>query len=79
MNNGRLAAQEFQKMMDHPAIIGRFVTGSLARLQLGRAQVMAGDQVAARKSYQEFLLLWQKADPDVPIYREAKDEYERLK
>jgi eukaryotic-like serine/threonine-protein kinase len=79
MNNGRLATQEFEKLTDHPAIIGRFVTGSLARLQLGRAQAMTGDQVAARKSYQEFLLLWQKADLDVPIYREAKDEYERLK
>jgi tetratricopeptide (TPR) repeat protein len=79
MNNGRLATQEFEKLTDHPAIIGRFVTGSLARLQLGRAQAMGGDQVAARKSYQEFLLLWQKADPDVPIYRQAKDEYERLK
>jgi eukaryotic-like serine/threonine-protein kinase len=79
MNNGRLATQEFQRLMDHPAIIGRFVTGSLARLQLGRAQAMAGDQVAARKSYQEFLLLWQKADSDIPIYREAKEEYERLK
>ena len=79
MNNGRLATQEFEKLTDHPAIIGRFVTGSLARLQLGRAQAMTGDQVAARKSYQEYLLLWQKADPDVPIYRQAKDEYERLK
>jgi eukaryotic-like serine/threonine-protein kinase len=79
MNNGRLATQEFQKLMDHPAIIGRFVTGSLARLQLGRARAMAGDQVAARKSYEEFLLLWQKADPDIPIYRQAKEEYKRLK
>jgi eukaryotic-like serine/threonine-protein kinase len=78
-NNGRMAAQEFQKLTDHPAIIGRFVTGSLARLQLGRAQAMAGDQPAARKSYQEFLLLWQKGDPDVPIYKQAKEEYERLK
>jgi hypothetical protein len=40
---------------------------------------MAGDEVAAGKSYQEFLLLWQKADPDIPIYQQAKDEYERLK
>jgi serine/threonine protein kinase/DNA-binding winged helix-turn-helix (wHTH) protein/tetratricopeptide (TPR) repeat protein len=78
MNNGRLAAQEFQKLMDHPAIIGRFVTGSLARLQLARAEAMAGDQVTARKSYQEFLLLWQEADPDIPIYRQAKEEYKRL-
>jgi eukaryotic-like serine/threonine-protein kinase len=78
MNNGRLATQEFQKLIDHPEIIGRFVTGSLARLQLGRAQAMAGDPVAARKSYKEFLLLWQEADPDIPIYRQAKDEYKRL-
>jgi tetratricopeptide (TPR) repeat protein len=78
MNNGRLAAAEFQKLIDHPAIVGRFVTGSLARLQLGRAQAMAGDQVAARKSYQEFLTLWQDADPDLPIYTQAKAEYARL-
>jgi eukaryotic-like serine/threonine-protein kinase len=78
MNNGRLAAQEFQKLIDHPEIIGRFVTGSLARLQLARAQAMAGDQVAARKSYQEFLLLWQEADRDIPLYRQAKDEYKKL-
>ncbi len=78
MHNGQLAAQEFQKLIDHPEIIGRFVTGSLARLQLARAEAMAGDQVDARKSYQEFLLLWQEADSDIPIYRQAKDEYERL-
>ncbi len=78
MNNGRMAAQEFQKLIDHPEIIGRFVTGSLARLQLARAQAMLGDRVAARKSYQEFLLLWQEADPNIPSYRQAKDEYKRL-
>ena len=78
IDNGRLATQEFRKLIDHPAIIGRFVTGSLARLQLARAQAMAGDQVAARKSYQEFLLLWQEADRDIPIYRQAKEEYKRL-
>jgi eukaryotic-like serine/threonine-protein kinase len=78
LNNGRLATPEFQQLIDHPAIVGRFVTGSLARLQLGRAQAMAGDQVAARKSYQEFLLLWQDADADIPIYTQAKAEYARL-
>jgi eukaryotic-like serine/threonine-protein kinase len=78
MNNGRQAAAEFQKLIDHPGTVGRFVTGSLVRLQLGRAQAMAGDQAAARKSYQEFLLLWQDADPDIPIYTQAKVEYARL-
>jgi eukaryotic-like serine/threonine-protein kinase len=74
----RQAAAEFQKVIDHPGIVGRFVTGSLVRLQLGRAQAMDGDQAATRKSYQEFLLLWQDADPDIPIYTQAKAEYARL-
>jgi eukaryotic-like serine/threonine-protein kinase len=39
---------------------------------------MAGDQVDARKSYEQFLLLWQDADPDIPIYNQAKAEYARL-
>ena len=78
MGNGPLAAREFQKVIDHPAIVGRFATGSLAQLQLGRAQAKAGDQVGARKSYEHFLLLWQDADSDIPIYNQAKAEYTRL-
>jgi hypothetical protein len=56
-----------------------WVTGSLARLQLGRAQKMMGDVAAAGKSYEKFLTLWKNADPDVPIYRQAKAEYAKLK
>ena len=33
---------------------------------------MMGDKDAARKSYQDFLTLWEDADPDIPIYRQAK-------
>jgi hypothetical protein len=50
----------------------------LAHLQLGRAQVMMGDEAGARKSYQDFLTLWKNADPDIPIYKQAKAEYARL-
>ncbi len=78
MGNGSLAAPEFQKLLDHPGVVGRFVTGALARLDLGRAQAMAGDKASARQSYQEFLNLWKDADPDVPIYGQAKAEYARL-
>lgn len=78
VGDGRAAAAEFQKVVDHPAIVGRFVTGALAHLQLGRAQAMMGDKVAARKSYQDFLTLWKDADSEIPIYRQAKAEYVRL-
>ena len=39
---------------------------------------MMGDKEAARKSYQDFLTLWKDADPDIPIYRQAKAEYAKL-
>jgi len=34
---------------------------------------------AARDSYEAFLALWQDADHDVPLYREAKAEYHALR
>ena len=76
--NGRQAAGEFQKVIDHPGIVEMEVRGALSHLQLGRAQAMMGDKDAARKSYQDFLTLWKDADPDIPIYRQAKAEYARL-
>jgi hypothetical protein len=38
-----------------------------------------GDKEAARKSYQDFLTLWEDADPDIPILIQAKPEYARLR
>jgi eukaryotic-like serine/threonine-protein kinase len=52
--------------------------GSLARLQLGRAYVVAGDNAKARAAFQQFRNLWKDADPDVPILNEAKAEYAKL-
>ena len=73
------AATEFQKILDHYGVVGNFIIGALAHLQLARAQAMMGDKEAARKSYQDFLTLWKDADPDIPIYRQAKAEYAKLK
>ena len=54
------------------------MTGALAHLQLARAQAMAGDLGAARKSYEDFLALWKDGDSDLPVYKQAKAEYARL-
>ncbi len=76
--DGRSAAGEFQKLIDNPGMCWGFITGPLARLQLGRAQRLMGDKASARKSYEEFLSIWKDADADLPIYRQAKAEYARL-
>jgi hypothetical protein len=76
---GGAAAAEFQKILDHPGIVLNNLIGVLARLQLARAEAMMGDKAAARKSYQDFLTLWRYADPDIPICRQAKAEYAKLR
>ncbi len=78
MGDGRLAAPEFQKLIDHPAIVGRNDIGALSYLQLGRAQTMTGDKAAARNSYEIFLTLWKDADSDIPALKQAKAEYAKL-
>jgi tetratricopeptide (TPR) repeat protein len=78
-HNPSAAAAEFQKMLDHRGIVANFVTGSLAHLQIGHAYAMAGDTAKAKAAYQDFLTLWKDADPDIPILKEAKAEYAKLK
>jgi DNA-binding winged helix-turn-helix (wHTH) protein len=79
LRDGPAAAAQFQKLIDNPGFTVRHVTGPLAWLQLGRAQKMMGDEAAARKSYGTFLDLWRNADPDIPIYQQAKAEYAKLR
>ena len=53
--------------------------GALAHLQLGRAYAISGDTAKARAAYQDFLTLWKDADPDIPVLKQAKAEYAKLK
>jgi Flp pilus assembly protein TadD len=78
-HQGTEATAEFQKIIDHPGLVATAPIGSLAYLQLGRAYMMAGDSVKARTAYQDFLALWKDADPDLPILKDAKAEYAKLK
>lgn len=73
------AATEFQKILDHRGIVGADPIGALAHLQLGRTFALSGDKIKAKTAYQDFLALWKDTDPDVPILRQAKAEYARLR
>jgi serine/threonine protein kinase/tetratricopeptide (TPR) repeat protein len=77
-HRGLDAAAEFQKIIDHPGIVGSDPVGALARVSLGRAWSLAGDKTRAKTAYQEFLGFWKDADPDVPILKRAKAEYAAL-
>jgi len=75
---GEQAAGEFKKILTHRGIAKNSPLASLSQLQLARAEVMMGDTVAARKSYQDFLAEWKNADPDIPLLQQAKAEYAKL-
>jgi serine/threonine protein kinase/Flp pilus assembly protein TadD len=88
-HQGSEAASEFQKILGHRGIVQNAPIGALAHLGLARALALQADSAAdadagatrakARAAYKDFLTLWKDADPDVPILREAKAEYARLR
>jgi hypothetical protein len=72
------AIAEFQKMLDHPGLVLNEPIGALAHLELGRAYSLAGNSSRASAEYQNFLVLWNDADPDTPILKQANAEYAKL-
>jgi hypothetical protein len=78
LHDGKHAAAEFQKYIDHRGGVRNAPLGALGRLGLARAHAMQGDTTKARAAYEDFLTIWKDADPDLPILRQAKAEYARL-
>ena len=86
---GTEAAVEFQKILDHSGIVWNCWTGALAHLGVARANALqfrtsqGADADAARvralAAYKDFLTLWKDADTDIPILKQAKAEYAKLR
>jgi eukaryotic-like serine/threonine-protein kinase len=85
---GKEAAAEFRKILDHSGLVWNCWTGALAHLGVARANALqaknssGADADAARvralAAYKDFLALWKDADPDIPILKEANAEYAKL-
>jgi eukaryotic-like serine/threonine-protein kinase len=45
---------------------------------MARGFALTGDTAKARKAFQEFFELWKDADREVPILKQAKEEYAKL-
>jgi serine/threonine protein kinase/predicted Zn-dependent protease len=72
------AVSEFQKVIDRRGVVFADPVGVLARLQMARAYVLAGDPARAKTVYQNFLDAWKNADADVPVLVQARAEYAKL-
>ena len=85
---GRAAAAEFQRILDHSGIVWNCWTGALAHLGVARANALQSRtsqgadadaaRVRARAAYKNFLTLWKDADPGIPILKQAKAEYANM-
>jgi eukaryotic-like serine/threonine-protein kinase len=85
---GKEAAAEFQKIIDHSGIVWNCWTGALAHLGVARANALQARtsqgadadaaHVRALNAYKDFLSLWKDADSDIPILKQAKAEYAKL-
>jgi eukaryotic-like serine/threonine-protein kinase len=76
---GSDAVQAFQRLLDLKSVITVDPLIALAKVGVARAYVMAGDTARARVAYQDFLALWKDADPDIPVLRDVKAEYAKLR
>jgi eukaryotic-like serine/threonine-protein kinase len=86
---GSAAAAEFQKILDHSGIVWNCWTGALAHLGVARANALQArssqgadaDRALTRAlaAYKDFLTLWKDADPDIPVLRQARAEYAKLR
>jgi eukaryotic-like serine/threonine-protein kinase len=79
LRQGREAAAEFQKFFEYQDVTANCPLAVLAHLQLGRVYTLQSDTAKARTAYQDFFALWKDADPDIPILKQAKAEYAKLK
>ncbi len=81
---GKQAAAEFQKIIDHSGVVWSCWTGALARLGVARAEALQakGSQgteadaarVKADAACKDFLLRWKDADPGLPVFKQAQAE-----
>jgi tetratricopeptide (TPR) repeat protein len=87
LHKGTAAAAEFEKIVDHKGESwgatwihpnwGLFY--SLSYLGLARGSALAGDTEKSKTAFQRFFELWKDADPDLPILKQAKVEYAKLR
>ena len=85
---GSAAAVEFQKILDHDGLVWNCWTGALAHLGIARANVLQANasqgadadaaRVRALTAYKDFLALWKDADPEIPVFKQAKAEFAKL-
>jgi DNA-binding winged helix-turn-helix (wHTH) protein len=78
-HHGTEAAAEFEKILDHRGVVLCDPIGALAYVQVARTYALSGDKTKAKSAFQDFFTMWKDADPDIPIFKQVKAEYTKVK
>jgi eukaryotic-like serine/threonine-protein kinase len=75
---GKDAVKAFESILDQRYVFALDPAMVFAHLGLGRAYAVLRDTAHSRIEYQNFLAAWKDADPDIPLLKQAKQEYARV-
>ena len=87
MNKGAEAVAEFRKVAEHEGASwgatwvhpnwGQYY--ALSWLGMARGYALAGEKAQARRAFEKFFALWKDADPEIPVVRQGRAEYAKLR
>jgi DNA-binding winged helix-turn-helix (wHTH) protein/tetratricopeptide (TPR) repeat protein len=73
------AVADFQTVIDNRGWPEWELYKPLSQLGLAQAYAKQGDSKNSRKGYDDFFATWKDADPNIPILKQAKAEYAKLR
>jgi eukaryotic-like serine/threonine-protein kinase len=73
------AAGEFSAILAHRGVDPLNPILVASQVGLARAYVLQRDVAKGRAAFEDFFTLWKNADPDIPILKQAKAEYAKLR
>jgi eukaryotic-like serine/threonine-protein kinase len=75
LKQAREAAKQFSRVFDHRGEAPTSPLYSLSLLGSARAAALMGDMDTARARYQQVFEVWNEADPDLAVLKDARQEY----
>jgi tetratricopeptide (TPR) repeat protein len=72
------ATAEFERILSHRGLLLADPLEAIVHLQLARAYARLGDTAKAKAAYTVLLSSWKDADHDLPLLRQAQDEFAKL-
>jgi tetratricopeptide (TPR) repeat protein len=78
-NRPEMAAAEYKKILANPGVAPTSLLYPMAHLGLARSYALQNHHTESRDEYEKFFAAWKDADADIPVLKQARLEYARLR